>query len=160
MTLSRRKYSSPRIRVFSYGWLDSSSAWAQDEYAVIPPVASEPYDWMPEDDAFPFPQLIPIPPPILDGSARAPHAKHKDNLWEASMLIPIEKVATGRLVRRNSAHLVRALPAFVSRVATGQPAGVNGTSPRRKHLASSVLLLLFSVIALFVFAYIAQKYGR
>jgi len=160
MTPPRRKYSSPRIRVFPYSWLDPSGAWVQDEYAVIPLVASEPYDWTPEDDAVLFPQLIPIPPPILDGSAKAPHAKSKDNLWEASILIPIEKVATGQLVRRNSAHLVRALPAFVRQVATGQPAGVNGTSPRRKHLASSVLLLLLSVITLFVFAYLAQKYGR
>jgi len=160
MTMPRRKYSSPRIRVFSYGWLDSSSAWAQDEYAVISPVSSEPYDWTPEDDAVLSPQLIPIPPPIWGGSARAPQAERKEKLWEASILIPIEKVATGKLVRRNSAHLVRALPAFVRQVATDQLAGINGASARRKHLASSVLLLLLSVIALFVFAYLAQKYGR
>jgi len=158
--MPRRKYSSPRIRVFSYGSLDSSSAWAQDEYAVIPLVASEPYDWMPEEDAFLSPQLIPIPPPILDNPARAPHAKRTADLSEAAILIPIEKVATGKLVRRNSAHLVRALPAFVRQVATDQLAGINGASARRKHLASSVLLLLLSVIALFVFAYLAQKYGR
>jgi len=159
MTLSRRTTSLSSGRALSYDWLDPASAWVQDEYATVPPIESEPYDWTPEDDAVLSSLLIPIAPPILDGSSRLRQAKRKANLSEAAILIPIEKRATGQLVKRTTAHLARALPAVVSRVATGELVRRTIVRPQRKHLISSVLLLLLSAIAIFVFAYLAQKYG-
>lgn len=117
MTPPRRTNFPSRRRAFTRGLLDPSSEWALDDYAVALPVASEPYDWTPEDDAAPLPQFIPAPPP-----AAPRQAKRKANLPETALPIPIK-----------------------------------GASARRKRLASSVLLLLLSVAAVFVFAYIAQK---
>lgn len=159
MTLSRRTTSLSSGGAISYDWLDPASAWVQDEYAIIPPIESEPYDWTLEDDAVLSPLLIPIAPPILDGSGKLRQAKRKANLSEAAILIPIEKRASGQLVRRNKTHLACAPPAFARQTPTSELVRRTRTRPRRKHLISSVLLLLLSAIALFIFAYIAQKYG-
>ncbi len=125
MTLPRRTNFPSRRRAFARGLLDPSSEWALDDYAVTLPIASEPYDWTLEDDAIPFPQFIPVPPPAQSGLAASRQTKRKANLSEAALLIPIKRA-----------------------------------KPRRKRLISSVLLLLLSVVAVFVFAYITQKHGR
>lgn len=120
------------MRAHSKNQLDPSSAWVEDEFARIPPTESEPYDWTLDDDAAPSLQLVPIPPPVPDSSARARPPETKKGLPEASVLIPIGKVVTGHLF------------------------GKNASTPRQKYLISSVLLLLLAVIGLFVFAYIAR----
>ncbi|MGH9767225.1 MAG: hypothetical protein ACREAB_07300 [Blastocatellia bacterium] len=143
MTQPRRTKPLPRRRAPSEDWLDPSSAWVQDEDAVILPITSEPYDWTPDDDSGSSLQVIPVPPPISDSPAKAPKPKRKADIPEASVMIPIEKVTPGQLVRR-----------------TGELIRKASATPRRKQMVSSVLLLLLSVIALFIFAYIAQKHGR
>ncbi|MGE0127360.1 MAG: hypothetical protein AB7U82_04560 [Blastocatellales bacterium] len=134
--MPRHSIPLPRKRVFTRDLLDPSSAWALDEYAVTLPVTSEPYDWMLEDDATPFPQFVPVPPPAWGSQAMLRQAKRKANLSEAALLIPIKRTAPGNCAEKNR------------------------TRPRRKHLISSVLLLMLAVVAVFIFAYIAQKYGR
>jgi hypothetical protein len=130
MTLPRRTNFPSRRRAFARGLLDPSSEWALDDYAVALPIASEPYDWTLEDDAIPFPQFIPVPPPAQSGLAASRQTKRKAHLSEAALLIPIKRAKPQR------------------------------AKPRRKRLISSVLLLLLSVVAVFVFAYITQKHGR
>jgi len=161
--------------------LDSSSAWVGDESAVIPPVALEPYDWTLDDETKPFTQLIPIPPPVRDGSARLRRPKSKADPSETSVLIPVEKAATGQIVKKNGAQPAAAPPVDATQDAPTAPpvhaAQISPTAPpvlatqvstirtsritsaltQPKRLGSSVLLLLLSVIAVFVFAYIAQK---
>jgi hypothetical protein len=164
--------------------LDPSSAWVGDESAVIPPVALEPYDWTLEDDATPITQVIPIPPPLRDGSAKLRRPKRKAEAPETSVLIPVEKVATGQVGRKNGAqpaHPLRIPDTQVApsqpavqvapgqrdtqvapgqpavQVAPGQAARVTRALPRPRRMVSSLLLLLLSVVALFIFAYIAQK---
>src|SRR5262249_45467439 len=124
MTLPRHTTPLTRSRAFSRDSLDPSSAWVQDEYAVILPIASEPYDWTLDDDAAPSLQVIPISPPISDSSARSRQTERKADLPEASVLIPVERIRPARSVRKK------------------------GAEPGRKHLFSSLLLLLLSVIAL------------
>lgn len=136
MTLPRRTTLPPRRRAVTYDLLDPSSAWALDDYAVTLPLASEPYDWTLEDDTIPLPQLIPIPPPNWSGQATPRQPNTKASLSEAALLIPIKGASSGERARKDRAR------------------------PRRKHLVSSVLILLLSVVAIFVFAYITQKYGR
>ena len=136
MTLPRHTTLPPRRRVVTYDLLDPASAWALDEYAITLPVAAEPYDWTLEDDAPQPPQFIPVSPPNWDSPAMPPQAKRKAGLTEAALLIPVKSISPGKR------------------------AGKNRARPQRKHLVSSVLMLLLSVMALFVFAYITQKYGR
>ncbi|MCI0390499.1 MAG: hypothetical protein MOB07_17270 [Acidobacteria bacterium] len=137
--------------------LDPSSAWVGDESAVIPPVALEPYDWTLEDDAKPFTQVIPIPPPVREGSAKLRRPKRKAEAPETSVLIPVEKVATDQVVRKNGVQPATPLPLPAPQVAPSQPARITRALPRPKRMVSSLLLLLLSVIAVFIFAYIAQK---
>jgi len=137
--------------------LDSSSAWVGDESAVVPPVALEPYDWPLEDNAKPLTQVIPIPPPVRGGSAKLRRQKSKAEAPETSVLIPVEKVAAGQTVKKNGAQPTPAPPTFVTQILRLQPARITKALRAPKRLGSSVLLLLLSVIAVFVFAYIAQK---
>ncbi|HKQ75102.1 MAG TPA: hypothetical protein VJ810_15505 [Blastocatellia bacterium] len=137
--------------------LDPSSAWVGDESAVIPPVALEPYDFPPEDDKIPFTQVIPIPPPLRDGSAKSRRSKRKADSPETSVLIPVEKVAPGQTVRKNGPQPATALPPPPTHVAPIQPPRVTRALPRPKRMRASVLLLLLSVVVVFIFAYIAQK---
>jgi hypothetical protein len=141
--------------------LDPSSAWVGDESAVIPPIALEPYDWTLEDDATILTQVIPIPPPVREGSAKLRRPKRKAEAPETSVLIPVEKVATGKVVsqvvRKNGAQPATPLPLPASQVEPGRPARITRALPRPKRMVSSVVLLLLSVIAVFIFAYIAQK---
>src|SRR5262249_2992582 len=179
MTQPRRTDSYSREPDFE--GLDSSSAWVGDESAVIPPVALEPYDWTLEDDTKPFTQLIPIPPPVRDGSAGLRRPKGKADPSENSVLIPVEKVATGKIVKKNGAQpapdplvpatqdMPTAPPVLATQDAPAAPpflttqispirtARITRALIQPKRLGSSVLLLLLSVIAVFVFAYIAQK---
>src|SRR5262245_41003820 len=137
--------------------LDPSSAWVGDESAVIPPVSFEPYDWPIEEDKAPITQVIPISPPIQDGSAKSPRLKRKGDSPETSDLIPVEKAAPGRVVRKNGVQAGAPLPPPVSEVAPGQPARITRALPRPKRMSASLLLLLLSVVAVFILAYIAQK---
>ena len=137
--------------------LDPSSAWVGDESAVIPPVALEPYDLPLEVDKTPFTQVIPIPPPVREGSAKLRRPKRKAEAPETSVLIPVEKVATGQVVRKNGVQPATPLPSPATQVAPSQPARITRALPRPKRMGSSLLLLLLSVIAVFIFAYIAQK---
>jgi len=140
--------------------LDSSSAWVGDESAVVPPVALEPYDWPLEDNAKPLTQVIPIPPPVRGGSAKLRRQKGKAEAPETSVLIPVEKAAAGQTVNINGingAQPTPAPPTFVTQILRLQPARITKALRAPKRLGLSVLLLLLSVIAVFVFAYIAQK---
>src|SRR5215467_6973992 len=137
--------------------LDSSSAWVGDESAVVPPVALEPYDWTLEDDAKPITQVIPIPPLVQGGSAKLRRQMRKAEAPETSVLIPVEKVAAGQTVKKNGAQPTPAPPTFVTQILRLQPARITKALRAPKRLGTSVLLLLLSVIAVFVFAYIAQK---
>ena len=137
--------------------LDSSSGWVGDESAVIPPVAFEPYDWPLEEEKAPVTQVIPIPPPVRDGSAKLRRLKRKGDSPETSVLIPVEKDAPARVVKKNGVQPGAALPPPVPQVAPSQPARVTRALPRPKRMSASVLLLLLSVVAVFIFAYIAQK---
>src|SRR5262249_50109098 len=101
--------------------LDSSSAWVGDESAVIPPVALEPYDWTLEDETKPFTQLIPIPPPVQDGSARLRRQKSKADPSETSALTPVKKAATGQIVKKNGAHPAAAPPVHATQDAPTAP---------------------------------------
>src|SRR5215813_2085654 len=103
MTLPHQTTPLPRRRAFSRDSLDPSSAWVQDEYAVALPIASEPYDWTLDDDAAPSLQVIPIPPPISDSSAKSRQPKRKANLPEISVLIQVERVRPARTVRKKGA---------------------------------------------------------
>jgi len=137
--------------------LDSSSAWVGDESAVIPPVALEPYDWTLEDDKKILTQVIPIAPPVRDGSAKLRRPKRKSESPETSVLIPVEKIAPGKAVGKNGAQPAPALPLPGPQVAPSQPDRVTSALPRPKRMSASLLLLLLSVITVFVLAYIAQK---
>jgi FHA domain-containing protein len=163
--------------------LDPSSAWVGDESAVIPPVAMEPYDWPIEEDKVPYTQVIPIPPPVRDSSARLRRPKRKAASSETSVLIPVEKSAAGQMLRKSGAQSAPApspvpppppapvpssasavpspLPLQVSELPPPPPilqsSRITRALPRPRRAVSSVLLLLLSVIAVFIFAYIAQK---
>jgi hypothetical protein len=138
MNLSRSATSLPRQRAGASGRLDPSSAWVQDEGALIVPILSEPYDWTLDDDAAASPQLIPIQPPDVDGATRMRRAKPKASAREAAVLIPIRTVSPDKKVVQNR----------------------NQSLSRPKRSGYAVLLLLLSALALFVFAYITQKHGR
>ncbi len=102
MTQPSRTNSSARKRDFDQ--LDPSSAWVGDEYAVIPPLTWEPYDWTLEDDPASFPKLVPIAPPIREASAKLRRKKRNADSSESTIMIPIEKVATGKIARGNHAQ--------------------------------------------------------
>jgi hypothetical protein len=141
--------------------LDPSSAWVGDESAIIPPIALEPYDWTLDDEAKPVTQLIPISPPVREGSAKLLRPKSKAEAPETSVLVPVEKVATGQVVsqvvRKNGAQPAIALPPPAPQLEPSRPARITRALPRPKRMSLSLLLLLLTVIAVFIFAYIAQK---
>ena len=164
--------------------LDPSSAWVGDESADIPPVALEPYDWTLDDDATDASrgsQLIPITPTVRGGSTKSRKPKRNSDSSEASALIPVEKNAagqpaktvivppvptaapsapelvTGQIARNGAAKPAKAEPQHVTQITPLLHARITKTLPRPRRLVSSMLLLLLSVIAVFVFAYIAQK---
>jgi hypothetical protein len=171
MAQSDHTNSSQRKR--SFDWLDKSNGWAQDEYGALS-AASEPYDWTLKDGAIRTTQVIPIPTPARRRSTKFRWPKRKANLSESSTLIPLKKGATTELLKKGITRLLRPVPTrpLVERDRTGinkQAAekihqavtiplvDIERTEDRRKSPGFALPLLLLSVIALFIFAYIAQK---
>lgn len=156
MAESDRKNSSQGKRGFD--WLDQSSAWAQDEYGSMP-AASEPYDWTLKDGAIRTTQVIPITPRAQGGSAKLGWLNRKSDVSESSTTEPLGKVATGKLFRRGLTRLLR--PTTTEPLAPRPPRPLVGNEKtdtlRRKSPGLALPLLLLAVIALFIFAYIAQK---
>ena len=142
--------------------LDSSSAWIGDEDAIIPPVALEPYDMTLEDDTTPYTQVIPIPRPVRDSWVRSLRGKRSSESPETSVLIPVGKANTVQPVRKNIVQ-PQPLPAITPPAIQTAPQQFEESErvtrglPRPRRMVSSVLLLLLSVMAIFIFAYIAQK---
>jgi|SRR5262245_17342296 len=167
-----RTNSPPRKR--GLDWLDPSSAWAQDEYGALSSAASEPYDWTLKDAEARTTQVIPITSPVRRRSIKFPWLKRKANVTESSTMIPLEKGATRKLITQRITRLIR--PATTSPLVESDRTGVNKQAPARAQSAATIPLverdragavrrspglalplLILSVIALFVFAYIAQK---
>jgi hypothetical protein len=172
MDQSDRTNSSPPKR--GGKWLDPSSAWTQDEYGAISAAASEPYDWTLNDGETRTTQVIPITSPVRASSTKLRWLKRKANVSESSTTIPLEKGATRKLFGRGITRLIR--PATTSPLVESDGTGVNNQAPEKRRSAATIplaendrtgagrkspglalLLLLLSVLALFVFAYIAQK---
>jgi hypothetical protein len=171
MAQSDHTNSSQRKR--SFDWLDKSNAWAQDEYGALS-AASEPYDWTLKDGAIRTTQVIPIPTPARRKTTMFRWPKRKANLSESSTLIPLKKGATTKLLRKGLTRLLRPIPTrpLVENGRTGvnrqaaEKIHQSVTIPlvdreriedRRKSPGFALPLLLLAVIALFIFAYIAQK---
>src|SRR6266511_2106786 len=157
--------SPPRKR--GLDWLDPSSPWTQDEYGALSAAASEPYDWTLNDREVRATQVIPITSPVRRRSIKFPWLKRKANVSESSTTIPLEKGATRKLITQRITRLLR--PAATTplvesdrtvksyRTETIPLVESDRTGAGRKSPGLALPLLLLSVIALFVFAYIAQK---
>ncbi len=139
--------SFPRKR--SIDWPDPSSAWAPDESGAMTAAASEPYDWTLKDGAIRTTQVIPITSQIREGSAKSQWPKRKAGLSEPSTM-PLDKSATSKLFSKGLTRFIR--PTETSPLVKSDKA-----ENARKYPGLALPLLLLSVIALFVFAYIAQK---
>ncbi|HZF40781.1 MAG TPA: hypothetical protein VE715_18310 [Blastocatellia bacterium] len=147
MAQSDHSNSSPRKRALD--WLNPSSKWTQDEYGALP-AASEPYDWTLKDGEIRPTQVIPITSPVRRSSTKLGWLKRKPNVSESSATIKLGKSSTGKIFSRRITRLLRP--------ATTRPlVESGGTEARRKSPGWALPLLLLAVIALFVFAYIAQK---
>ena len=139
-----------------FDWLDPSGAWAQDEYGPLPAAASEPYDWTLKDGAIRTTKVIPITPPAKGRTEKLGWLKRKADVSESSTTEPLEKGATGKLFRRGLTRLLR--PATTVPLAPRPLVESEKTDTRRRKSPGLALpLLLLAVIALFIFAYIAQK---
>ena len=153
MDQSDRTDSSPRKRGFK--WLDSPSAWTQDEYGALS-AASEPYDWTLKEGETRTTQVIPITSPVRASSTKLRWLKRKANAPESSTTIPLENGATRKLFGRRITGFIRPAPTNPL-VESDRTVQIDRTDAPRKSPGLALLLLLLSVIALFVFAYIAQK---
>jgi hypothetical protein len=153
MAQSDRTNSSQGKRGFD--WLDTSSGWAQDEYGALPAAASEPYDWTLKDGAIRTTQVIPITPPAKGGTEKLGWLKRKADVSESSNTTPLDKTATGKLFRKGLTRLIR--PATTSPLAPRPLVEKEKPGAIRKSPGLALPLLLLAVIALFIFAYIAQK---
>ena len=148
MDQSDRTNSPPRKR--GLDWLDPSGAWAHGEYGAAPAAASEPYDWTLKDGETRVTQVIPITSPVRRRSTKFWWPKRKANVSESSTLIPLEKGATRKLISQRITSLLR--PASTRPLVES-----DRTRAVRRYPGLALPLLLLAVIALFVFAYIAQK---
>jgi hypothetical protein len=156
MAQSDRSNSSPHKRALD--WLNPSSKWTQDEYGAMP-AASEPYDWTLKDGEVRPTQVIPITSPVRRSSTKLRWLKRKANVSETSATIKLEKSSTSKIFGKRITSLLRP--------ATTRPLAENDrtkplverdrTEATRKAPGLALPLLLLAVIALFVFAYIAQK---
>src|SRR6266511_2749538 len=172
MDQSDSTHSPPRKR--GLDWLDPSSPWTQDEYGALSAAASEPYDWTLNDREVRATQVIPITSPVRRRSIKFPWLKRKANVSESSTTIPLEKGATRKLITQRITRLLR--PAATTPLVESDRTGVHKQAPERARPTATIPLverdktgagrkspglalplLLLSVIALFVFAYIAQK---
>jgi hypothetical protein len=174
MKMDQSDRTNPPSRKRGLDWLDPSSAWAHSEYGAAPAAASEPYDWTLKDGETRVTQVIPITSPVRRRSTKFWWQKRKANVSESATLIPLEKGATRKLISKRITSLLR--PASTSPLVENDRTGVNKQAPARAHSAATIPLvesdrtgavrkspglalplLLLVVIALFVFAYIAQK---
>ncbi|HEU0179085.1 MAG TPA: hypothetical protein VFV58_32875 [Blastocatellia bacterium] len=157
-----RRNPSPRKQ--DLDWLNPSSEWAHDEYGA----ASEPYDWTLKDGEIRPTQVIPITSPVRRRPTKFRWLKRKDDVSESSTTIPLEKSATAKIFGRGITRLIRPAQTgpliesdrtrpLVEIDRTKPLVESDGTKARRKAPGLALPLLLLAVIALFVFAYIAQK---
>jgi hypothetical protein len=174
MKMDQSERTNPPTRKRGLDWLDPSSAWAHGEYGAAPAAASEPYDWTLKDGEPRVTQVIPINSPVRRRSTKFPWPKRKANVSESSTLVSLEKGATRKLITQRITRLLR--PAATKPLVESDRTAVNRQpSEKRRQTATipiverdrtravrkspglALPLLLLSVIALFVFAYIAQK---
>jgi hypothetical protein len=148
-----RTNSPPRKGVGK--WLDPSSAWTQDEYGALS-AASEPYDWTLKDREVRTTQVIPITSPVRSSSTKLRWLKRKANVSESSTTIPLEKGATSKIFKRRITHFIRPV-ATTPLVESDRTVEIDRTDAPRKSPGLALPLLMLAVIALFIFAYIAQK---
>jgi hypothetical protein len=174
MKMDQSERTNPPTRKRGLDWLDPSSAWAHGEYGAAPAAASEPYDWTLKDGEPRVTQVIPITSPVRRRSTKFPWPKRKANVSESSTMVSLEKGATRKLITQRITRLLRSAatkPLVESdRTAVNKQSSEKGrqtatipivesdrTRAVRKSPGMALPLLLLSVIALFVFAYIAQK---
>jgi hypothetical protein len=175
MSQPDRRVSPPRNQVLN--WLDPSSEWAQEDYGAQPTAASEPYDWTLKDGQIRSTQVIPITSAVRSNSSMFQWLKRKTSLLdslkrkanapETSRLIPVKKDTARKVFRKRITGLLRPLPTspLVESDATipldkgdvTNPLAESDATKVRRRTPGLTLLLLLSVIALFIFAYIAQK---
>lgn len=172
--MDQSERTNPPTRKRGLDWLDPSNAWAHGEYGAAPAAASEPYDWTLKDGEPRVTQVIPINSPVRRRSTKFPWPKRKANVSESSTLVSLEKGATRKLITQRITRLLR--PAATKPLVESDRTAVNRQpSEKRRQTATipivesdrtravrktpglALPLLLLSVIALFVFAYIAQK---
>jgi hypothetical protein len=163
MSQSDRRNSSPSLE-----WLNPSSEWAHEDYGARPAAASEPYDWTLKDGESRHTQVIPLISPVGSGSKKLGWLKRKAGVSKPSPTIRLKKNSTGKIIRRRITSLIRpvttkpltessaAIP-ILEKNKTGRLVRSYKTEVRRKSPGWALPLLLLAVIALFVFAYIAQK---
>ena len=124
---------------------DSAGDWLSGEDVVILPIASEPYDWAPnETGEAQYPQFIPVAPRLWTWEPALAETKETT---EGAELILIDEV----LPRKAEVEVKAEAEARLTYVIRDEP-----KRPRRR-LVSSVLALLLTVILVFIFAWIAQK---
>jgi hypothetical protein len=163
MSQPDRRNPSPHL-----DWLNPSSEWAQEDYGALPAAASEPYDWTLKAAESRPTQVIPIVSPVRRGSTKLEWLKRKAGISQSSSAISLEKNATGRIFGRRITSLIKPVrttplvesekPApAVDKDKTERLVERARTETRRKSPGWALPLLLLAVIALFVFAYIAQK---
>jgi hypothetical protein len=163
MSQPDRRNSSPNL-----DWLNASSEWAQEDYGALPAAASEPYDWTLKGVESRPTQVIPIVSPVRRSSRKLQWLKRKAGLSEPSSAIGLEKNTAGKVFGRRITSLIRpvATRPLVEKD-KGTPLVDNDKTERLADRASAEVqrqspgwalpLLLLAVIAIFVFAYIAQK---
>jgi hypothetical protein len=164
MSQPDRRNSSPHL-----DWLNPSGEWAQEDYGARPAAASEPYDWTLKDGESRPTQVIPIVSPVRRSSTKLGWLKRKAAVAESSSTIPLKKNSTGKIFRRRITGFIRpvatkplvesgsVIPLVESGDKTEQPVKRDRIDDHRKSPGWALPLLLLAVIALFVFAYIAQK---
>jgi hypothetical protein len=163
MSQSDRRNSSPSLE-----WLNPSGEWAQEDYGARPAAASEPYDWTLKDGESRHTQVIPLISPVRPGSTKLGWLKRKVGVSKPPPTIRLKKNSTGKILRRRITSIIRpvttkpltesgsAIP-IVEKNRTGRLVRSDRTKARSKSPGWALPLLLLAVIALFVFAYIAQK---
>jgi len=155
MMMDQSDHTNSSQRKKGFNWLDPSGAWTQDEYGAIS-AASEPYDWTLKDGKTRTTQVIPITSPVRVSSTKLRWLKRKANVSESSTTIPLEKGATRKLLGRGITALIRQ-SVTSPLVESDRTVKIDSTDAPRKSPGLALPLLLLSVIALFIFAYIAQK---
>lgn len=164
MSQPDRRNSSPNL-----DWLNPSSEWAQEDYGALPAAASEPYDWTVKGGGENRPtQVIPIVSPVRRGPTKLQWLKRKAGISESSSAISLDKKNTGKVFGRRITSLIRPIVTkplvekdrakpLAEKDRTPQAVESVRTETRRKSPGWALPLLLLAVLALFVFAYIAQK---